>query len=340
VARVATVLSVFVASPADVRDARKRLERVVDELNYVWSREYGLRLELVRWETHAYSDIGTDAQNVINEQLNEFDIFLGIMWKRFGEPTGRAESGTQEEFQRARRRYEQDPKRVRIMFYFKDAPPARLSKVDPKQLESVTKFRDEVAQSGVLHFSYKTTNEFAELVQKHLARQVQEWGKTWGGMVDPSVRGPSQDQMQEGTEAGDPQADESATRSITEIVFEELGRTERLRQRAAFEPEVMQRSFLEAQLILDSSPIADDWGCLAAEQATALVAVALASRLVESTVTRAFVARVCERIMSLRGLRIEWGAKGQKQLDELLRAAKDRHDEDVLLWIRQHSRGS
>lgn len=74
-ARIETVLSVFVASPGEVADERKRLERVVDELNFVWSRECGLRLELVKWETHAYSDRGTDAQDVINKQLDEFDTF-------------------------------------------------------------------------------------------------------------------------------------------------------------------------------------------------------------------------------------------------------------------------
>ena len=186
-ARVETPLSVFVASPGDVSDARKRLERVVDELNYTWSREYGLRLELVKWETHAYSDTGVDAQDVINRQLDEFDIFLGIMWKRFGQPTGRAESGTQEEFIRARSRYNEDPEAVRIMFYFKDAPPAQLSDVDTEQLEAVNGFREDVAQSGVLYWTYKKLGEFEALVRQHLSRQIQEWGKTWGEDCHPPL---------------------------------------------------------------------------------------------------------------------------------------------------------
>jgi hypothetical protein len=159
-AKIETVLSVFVASPGDVADARKRLDQVVDELNFLWSREYGLRLELVKWETHAYSDIGIDAQDVINNQLDEFDIFLGIMWKRFGEPTGRAESGTREEFDRALTRHKQGPKRVRVMFYFNDSPPGRLSEIDTRQLEAVNRFRDEVEKAGVLYFKYNGLNEF------------------------------------------------------------------------------------------------------------------------------------------------------------------------------------
>jgi len=121
-ARAETVLRVFVASPGDVADARRRLGDIVDELNYTWSDEKRLRLDLVRWETHAYSDRATDAQEAINRQLGDYDIFLGIMWKRFGQPTGRAQSGTEEEFARALEKHKADPRALRIMFYFKDAP--------------------------------------------------------------------------------------------------------------------------------------------------------------------------------------------------------------------------
>jgi len=337
-ARVETVLSVFLASPGDVADARKRLEKVVDELNYIWSRQYRLRIELVKWETHAYSDIGIDAQDVINRQLNEFDIFLGIMWKRFGEPTGRAESGTQEEFMRARQRHAEDPEAVRIMFYFKDAAPERLSNVDAEQLEAVNRFRKEVADSGVLYWTYKTTSEFESIVRQHLSRQVQEWGKTWGGVVEDSTRPPISATATD--EAGKPAVipeDEPQARSVTAIVFEEVGRVERLRQRSAHDPEVIHRSFIEAQAVLDSSPNADDWGHLAAQQATALVAVALAGRFEEGKAAQALVIRVCERIMNLRGLRINWGDEGKESLYKLSVEAKFRQDDEVLWWLKRQA---
>jgi hypothetical protein len=77
------------------------LEEVIRELNTAWARDLGIRLELVRWETHAYPSFGDDPQAVINEQIpDDFDLFLGLMWYRFGTPTGRAGSGTLEEFNR------------------------------------------------------------------------------------------------------------------------------------------------------------------------------------------------------------------------------------------------
>ena len=64
-----TVLVVFVASPEDVEPERNRLEEVIRELNVAWSRTLGVRLDLVRWETHGYPGIGSDAQDVLNREL-------------------------------------------------------------------------------------------------------------------------------------------------------------------------------------------------------------------------------------------------------------------------------
>ncbi len=58
------VLTVFVASPDDVKDERDKLEEVIRELNVTWSRQLGVRLDLVRWETHVSPGMGIDPQTV------------------------------------------------------------------------------------------------------------------------------------------------------------------------------------------------------------------------------------------------------------------------------------
>ena len=70
---------------------------------------HGLDLELVRWETHVRPGIAADAQAVVNPQIGPYDLFIGILWNRFGTPTGRAESGTREEFDQAYARWQHDP---------------------------------------------------------------------------------------------------------------------------------------------------------------------------------------------------------------------------------------
>lgn len=174
-ARQEYVLSVFVASPSDVEDERSRLEDVIRELNITWSRELGLRLELLRWETHAYPDFGEDAQDVINNQIpDDFDIFIGIMWCRYGTATNRSGSGTVEEFERAKARYDTDPSSVDLMIYFKDEPIPP-SQLDTDQLAAVAKFRASLGRAGSLYWMFKDVDEFEKLLRMHLTRRVQAW---------------------------------------------------------------------------------------------------------------------------------------------------------------------
>ncbi|MEC4684472.1 MAG: hypothetical protein VST71_01900 [Nitrospirota bacterium] len=176
-ARQETILSVFVASPSDVDEERSCLEEVIRDFNTAWARELGIRLELIRWETHAYPSFGEDPQAVINEQIpDDYDLFIGLMWYRFGTSTGRAGSGTVEEFQRAKERFDQDPSSLQLMFYFKDAPvPVPPSKLDHSQLAKITEFRSNLGDKSGLYWSFVSLEDFEKLVRLHLTRHIQTW---------------------------------------------------------------------------------------------------------------------------------------------------------------------
>ncbi len=175
-AKTHTTLQVFVASPSDMDDERSVLPHVVSEFNQTWGSPNGIILDLLRWETHSHPGIGQDGQDVINNQIgDEYDIFLGLMWGRFGTPTNRAESGTEEEFQRAYARLTSEPGSVQIMFYFKDAgiPP---SKINSEQLQKVQDFKKTIAKEyGALYHEFETTEQFQTKVRMHLSALVQQW---------------------------------------------------------------------------------------------------------------------------------------------------------------------
>ena len=128
-----------------------------------------------------------------------------------------------------------------------------------------------------------------------------------------------------------------AARSITAIVFEQMAFVGKLRQRSHHDADVGHCSFLEAQMILDSSPEDDDWGQIAAQQAAALVAVALANRLELSDSAIIYVANVCRCVLNLRGLRGDWDTEDAAALFELASTARNRHDDDVRIWIKEHA---
>ena len=140
--RHSQVLQVFVASPADVSEERAVLDTVIAELNQTWSRNLSMTFEVLKWETNSRPGFDQDPQAVINSQLpNDYDVFLGIFWSRLGTPTGRASSGTVEEFERAHTRFRSTGSVPEIMLYFKDAPISP-SKVDISQLAAVLQFKD------------------------------------------------------------------------------------------------------------------------------------------------------------------------------------------------------
>lgn len=166
-------LRVFVASPGDVIEERTLLQRVVDELNRGIATEKNYNLELIRWETHAWPSIGADAQDVINRQIPLPDIFIGILWKRFGSPTKRAESGTEEEFDRA---YESwlEQKTPEIMFYFGRMPYFPSSTDDIAQLEKVLRFKIKLQDSGLLYWEYHSREQFEADVRSHLTKVIMQ----------------------------------------------------------------------------------------------------------------------------------------------------------------------
>ncbi|MYD85874.1 MAG: hypothetical protein F4137_20655 [Acidobacteria bacterium] len=116
----AQILKVLVAAPGDVQGERRTVGAAIQDVNNLL-RSTGIRFEMLSWDTHVRPGLGRDAQSVINEQIgDDYTVLVGIMWTRFGSPTGRADSGTEEEFTRVLERHERG-ERVDAMFYFKTA---------------------------------------------------------------------------------------------------------------------------------------------------------------------------------------------------------------------------
>ena len=130
------IIKIFLASPSDVKHERDIVFALKDDIDQLIGKPNKLRFEFVNWERSAYPGFGDDAQDVINLNIgNDFDIFIGIFWLKFGTPTNRAESGTKEEFDIALEKYRSSPDTNHIMIYFKTAPPANIYDIDYLQFE-------------------------------------------------------------------------------------------------------------------------------------------------------------------------------------------------------------
>jgi len=137
-----------------------------------WEISYKHRLDVVEWKTDVTPQIGFRPQEVINRGVarHDVDIFLGIMWKRFGTPTGIAGSGTQEEFDAALAKFKTEGKPF-ILFYFSTQPSVPRTKDDIEQWGKVIDFRESLQQLGLV-CEYESLEEFAKLLQEHLIKII------------------------------------------------------------------------------------------------------------------------------------------------------------------------
>jgi hypothetical protein len=166
-------LKIFVASPGDLSQERDIVSLVVEELRRSIGELLEIELETIRWETHTWPDIGDDAQDVINRQIGEYDVLVGMMWKRFGTATKRASSGTGEEFERAYN-YFRKYNRPKIMFYFRTAPFYSTSLNEISQFRRVVQFRKKIEKLGVYYREYSDVLEFERRFREQLSRQIIE----------------------------------------------------------------------------------------------------------------------------------------------------------------------
>ncbi len=165
-------LVVFAASPNDVQEHREALHAVIEELNQGVAADRGFFLQLQTWADVA-PDMGRPEQ-VILDQIRKFDIFIGMMGRRFGSPTGKYEGGTEEEFYTAYERWE-ETKQPRILFYFnqEDIPLPRARK-EVNQLSSVLKFRGMIEKLGLVR-EYRGRQQFVDLVRKDLTTVLRDF---------------------------------------------------------------------------------------------------------------------------------------------------------------------
>jgi hypothetical protein len=119
--------------------------------------------------------IGPRPQQVINDQIGEYDLFVGMMWNRFGTPTDVAASGTEEEFLGAVYSW-RAVGRPWITFYFCGRPSNFTNEQQLEQKSRVLRFRTEMNTMGVVR-QYNSVDEFENALFQDLLKIVPRLGK-------------------------------------------------------------------------------------------------------------------------------------------------------------------
>lgn len=152
-------------SPGDVTEERDALTKLVGDWNAQIGKGLGVRVELVRRESHATPDISGAPQDVINSQLVGYcDLGIAVFWSRLGTPTATHPSGSVEEVYRLIQRG------ARVMVYFSEHPIPQ-SALRDDQFAKLQEIRQRFQEQGLLA-TYSDADHLCRQVQLHLTNVV------------------------------------------------------------------------------------------------------------------------------------------------------------------------
>lgn len=172
----AEVFKVMIASPSDINEERNIVREVLSEWNAVNSETRKIVLLPIGWETHSSPEMGDRAQAIINKQLKDYDLLIGVFWTRIGTATGEYPSGSVEEIS------EHISMGKSAMLYFSSAP-INPETLDASQYSELQKIKQLCVPNGlcgdysnIIEFRLNLNRElqiklnskhFAEISQSH-----------------------------------------------------------------------------------------------------------------------------------------------------------------------------
>jgi tetratricopeptide (TPR) repeat protein len=190
-------LRIFAASPSDMATERTHIERAAAMLKPL-ADYLDIMLDVADWNA-VVPDMGRPEQLILDQlDPTEWDVFIGILWHRFGTPPGDQDTetrkeylaGTEEEFKTAYRLWKQYGK-PRIMIYrcTRSIPPDAL---DPDQFKRVKEFFAQFeavkGEHPGLYQSFETTEAFDNLLLDNLQKLLLQYSEQLKGEpVSPEV---------------------------------------------------------------------------------------------------------------------------------------------------------
>jgi hypothetical protein len=178
-------LRIFAASPSDMSAERAKVETVAALLKPL-ADNLGIVIEVLDWRA-VVPDAGRP-QQIIFDQLKptSWDIFVGILWSRFGTPSGAKDpqtqkeylSGTEEEFWTAYRLWKQFGKLRIVMYRCTRAIPLDADFVQAQRVKDFFKeIQDPQSEFRVLTQSFDTLESFEKLALDNLQKLLLEYGE-------------------------------------------------------------------------------------------------------------------------------------------------------------------
>lgn len=157
-----TAYDLLISCPGDVIQFVYVIRECVDSFNRTIGKVNNAEIVARHWSTDSYPQSGDKAQELLNKQfVRDCDAVVALFWTKFGTPTDKYGSGTEEE------REEMLSSDKQVFMYFLDAP-VNPSTIDMEQYKKVEAFKKKYENRGI-YLVVKDENTLRQQFTNHLA---------------------------------------------------------------------------------------------------------------------------------------------------------------------------
>lgn len=138
-----TAYDLLISCPGDVDKYVNIVKECIDKYNRLLGRINNAEIVGRHWSTDSYSQSGDKPQELLNKQfVRDCDAAVAIFWTKFGTPTDKYGSGTEEEIEEMLSAGKQ------VFMYFVDEPVSP-SELNSEQYKKIQEFREKYKGRGI-----------------------------------------------------------------------------------------------------------------------------------------------------------------------------------------------
>jgi predicted NACHT family NTPase len=180
-------LRVFVSCPDDVKKEKEIVRKVCRSITKIQAPN--VIVKVIDWKENVVPLItGESTQSVINSQIGEdYEIYVGIFWKLFGDKQSNGLTPTEEEFETALKRYKQ-VRQPLICLYFKTDKFYPKSAYEAAQSTEVQKFKERIKKENIGPYCEFKKSEFYQRIRDDLEQIIKNWASLTAVPVSKKMR--------------------------------------------------------------------------------------------------------------------------------------------------------
>lgn len=195
-------LNVFVSSPSDVNAERDKVKEIASKLQKK-AHAQGIHIEFLDWRENVVPVLGNPQETTLEQlKLGEADLFIMILWHRFGTETGRIDpstgrpyrSGTEQEFQLAYKFFKASGRKRPQISVYRCTRPIPPNELDGVQYNNLIEFIKNFQVSGPYEAflkEYGDLDKFGSMIEDLLSRFLDEESQEPLSISPPSNITPS-----------------------------------------------------------------------------------------------------------------------------------------------------